>query len=91
MTSLSHTAGKRQSLSNWGGGSRSLGLVTTGVWSPGDPTWVLGNRLAVCMAAGDLQGQACSLVPTAARPPNPAPPGPAALHTHCPFALPHFL
>ena len=47
MTSLSHTAGKRQSLSNWGGGSRSLGLVTTGVWSPGDPTWVLGNRLAV--------------------------------------------
>lgn len=47
MTTLSHIAGEQQSLSNWGGGSRSLGLVTTGLWSPGDPTWALGNRLAV--------------------------------------------
>lgn len=96
VTTLSHIASEQQSLSHWGGGSRRLGLVTTGVRSPGDPTgcWATGwlsRADTVYMAAGDLQGRACSLVPTAACPPNPAPPGPAALHTHCPFALPHFL
>ena len=41
----------------------------------------------MCMAAGNLQGQACLLFPTAARPPRPAPPG-GTHAAHLPCSLP---
>lgn len=71
------------------GGSRRLGWVVPGAWSQGDPPGV-GRRLAVVCGFGGKEGQARSLVPRLPISP-PCPPGPEALHTQCPFALPHFL
>lgn len=84
-----HTAAE-QRLGHQRGRSRGLGPVSPGIWV--QETGWLSRADTVCMAARNLQDQACLPVPTAACPPSPAQPHPARRHrahtAHLPCSLP---